>query len=226
VGDSRLPLPVFAFAPSHNGGVNARRPTTPRPSGGATRASAPAKGARPASPTPITPRKKSASGPRAANAGPGRNATTRGRAGSRVEFNTRNNGTVSISWRAIVLTLVCAVAFVLVTPTLRLYLRQQEQERTLNNEVSAIEARNDELQRGIDRWSDPDYVRSKARERLGFVMPGQQPYIVVDPEAVVGEEAQQAYEEQMGYTEVVGPWYFEVWDSIRLAGDTEGAAGG
>lgn len=137
-----------------------------------------------------------------------------------MEFATRNNGTVSISWRAIVLFLVLAVAFVLVTPTLRHFLRQQESERRINDEVVAVQTRSEELERQIALWEDEEYVRSQARDRLGFVMPGQQPYIVVDPEAVIGEEAQQAYEEEMGIAAPVGPWYLEVWDSILVAGET------
>lgn len=196
--------------------MTARRPTTPRnPRTGS---------ARPAAPTPTTTRKRTSAAPKQSTTRPG---NTRGgaRRDSRVEFATRNNGIVSISWRTIVFFLVLAVAFVLVTPTLRHFLRQQEQERLLNEEVVAVQARTEELEREIARWDDPEYVRAQARDRLGFVMPGQQPYIVVDPEAVIGEEAQQAYEEEMGYLEPVGPWYLEVWDSILVAGEApaEGA---
>ncbi len=90
-----------------------------------------------------------------------------------------------------------------------------------------MQARTEELEREIARWDDPDFVRTQARDRLGYVMPGQQPYIVVDPEAVIGEEAQQAYEEEMGIAAPIGPWYLEVWDSIEVAGETpaEGAIG-
>ncbi len=137
-----------------------------------------------------------------------------------MEFETRNNGTVSLSWRLIVFVLVVAVSFVLVTPTLRHFLRQQEIERSLNDEAAAVQARTAELARELARWEDPDFARSQARDRLGYVMPGEQPYIVVDPEAVIGEEAQQAYEEEMGWAQPVGPWYLEVWDSIVVAGET------
>lgn len=177
--------------------MSARRPTTPS-RGAGTR--------RPESSRPTN----------------GRSAAPKAR-GSHVRIAVPNNGTVSISWRAIVLTLVLAVAFVLVTPTLRYYLRQQEQERRLDEQVLALEARNDSLQRAIDRWSDPEYVRAQARERLGYVMPGQQPWVVVDPEAVVGEDAQRAYEEEMGYVAPTKAWYAEVWDSVRVAGETEAA---
>lgn len=211
--------------------MNARRPTSPRtgttPSPGtSTRTSSRAGGSRPTAPTPTTTRRRTTAAPKASTTRP---ANTRGtaRRSSRVEFNTRNNGTVSVSWRTIVFVLVLAVAFVLVTPTLRHFLRQQETERRITDEVVAVQARTEELEREIARWDDADFVRTQARDRLGFVMPGQQPYIVVDPEAVIGEEAQQAYEEEMGIAAPIGPWYLEVWDSIEVAGETpaEGAIG-
>lgn len=70
-------------------------------------------------------------------------------------------------------------------------------------------------------WEDPDFVRSQARDRLGFVVPGEQPWVVVDPEAIIGEDAQEAYQAEMGYTPPVGPWYLEMWASVETAGGTE-----
>lgn len=116
------------------------------------------------------------------------------------------------------------MAFILITPTLRLYVSQREAERTLNEQVAAAEARNQELTRQIDRWSDPAFVEAQARERLGYVLPGQQPYVVVDPEVVVGEEQQQAYEQSLAsYSAPSGPWYAQVMDSVEIAGNTPAA---
>lgn len=130
-------------------------------------------------------------------------------------------GNYSVSWRALMLVVVLAVAFVLLAPTLRLYLRQQAKESAINEQVAAAEARNAQVEREISRWQDPAYIQAQARERLGFVMPGQQTYLVVDPEVIVGEEAQAEYEEANAAPELPpGPWYFQVWDSIQVAGQT------
>ncbi|MDO5495454.1 MAG: septum formation initiator family protein [bacterium] len=118
--------------------------------------------------------------------------------------------------------LVAAVAFALLAPTLRLYLQQQAAESRISEELAAAEARNAQLEREIARWSDPAFIQAQARDRLGYVMPGQQPYTVVDPEVVVGEEAQAEYEALHAPAErPLGPWYLEVWDSIAIAGGTE-----
>ncbi|HZK04239.1 MAG TPA: septum formation initiator family protein [Actinomycetaceae bacterium] len=146
---------------------------------------------------------------------------------SRIEISNGSGGTYSITWRALVLLLVLAVAFVVLAPTLRFYLRQQAMESRVSEELVAIEARNAELEREIARWSDPAFIQVQARDRLGYVMPGQQTYMVVDPEVIIGEEAQAEYEHEHEHVlpgRVPGPWYFEVWDSIQIAGSTEPAA--
>lgn len=113
------------------------------------------------------------------------------------------------------------MAFVLVAPTLNLYFQQMEQVRTLNEQIEAARERNAQLEREIAMWEDEDYVRSQARERLGYVLPGEQSWVVVDPEVIIGEEAQEKYQEEMGYTVPLGPWYLEMWTSIETAGATE-----
>ena len=40
---------------------------------------------------------------------------------------------------------------------------------------------NADMQRQLDLWNDPDYISTQARERLGFVRPGETQYTVVDP---------------------------------------------
>lgn len=140
---------------------------------------------------------------------------------SRIEFAAGDGGRYSISWQALIMTLVLAMAFVLLAPTLRLYLRQQAMESAVNEQVAAAEARNAALNREIARWSDPAFVETQARERLGFIMPGQQNYLVIDPEVVVGEDAQAQYEELHAQPSLpTGPWYFQIWDSIQVAGST------
>ncbi len=126
-----------------------------------------------------------------------------------------------MSWRVLVGVLVATMAFVLVAPTLNLYFQQMEQERALTEQIEAAKERNARLEREVAMWEDPDFVRSQARDRLGFVVPGEQPWVVVDPEAIIGEDAQEAYQAEMGYTPPVGPWYLEMWASVETAGGTE-----
>jgi len=122
------------------------------------------------------------------------------------------------SVRALVFALVLIMAFVLVYPTLNSYLRQQSQLAELNAQVADARERNENLQADVARWSDPAYVAAQARERLAFVLPGETPYRVVDPET-----APDAPEKADGPTSVLDegttrPWYASVWDSVVVAG--------
>lgn len=119
------------------------------------------------------------------------------------------------------LFVVILVAFVVLAPTARAYLNQQEQLRELNDAIAATQERTSSLQAAIDRWSDDAYVQQQARDRLGFVMPGETPYVVVDPETVTGEEPVEADEPGPVVMPRTGPWYLTVWDSVQVAGEVE-----
>ncbi|MFC7404906.1 FtsB family cell division protein [Georgenia alba] len=176
-----------------------RRPTTSRPSG--------ARGS--GSPRPTTrqpaPKKKNR----------GRRALTFGGGGDGQPRPT-------ISLRALALFIVVLVAFAVVAPTLRYAVAQQEQLRELNADVAEARARNTELQRQLERWRDPGYVQAQARDRLGYVMPGETPYVVVDPETVTGGESQAEAEAAQREAEraAATPWYLRTWESVQVAGES------
>jgi cell division protein FtsL len=122
------------------------------------------------------------------------------------------------SVRALVFALVLVMAFVLVYPTLNSYLRQQSQLAELNAQVAAARERNEDLQADVDRWSDPAYVAAQARERLSFVLPGETPYRVVDPETV--PDAPEPIDAPASGLDAgsTQPWYGSVWESVEVAG--------
>lgn len=124
-----------------------------------------------------------------------------------------------VTVRMVMLFVVILVAFVLLAPTLRAYVAQQEQLRDLNDAIAATQERTAALEAARERWSDDAYVHAQARERLGFVMPGETPYVVVDPETVTGEEP--VSDEDPGPVTMprTGPWYLTVWDSVQVAGE-------
>lgn len=128
-----------------------------------------------------------------------------------------------ITLRAVVLFVVVLMAFVVLAPTLRAYVSQQEQLRDLNGRIEAAQQRTADLDAAVERWGDEAYVQAQARERLGFVMPGETPYRVVDPETVTGEEP-TADPADAGPVDMprTGPWYLTVWDSVQVAGEAGG----
>lgn len=126
--------------------------------------------------------------------------------------------------RAMVLTLVVLVAFVLVYPTLGSYLETRSEVEVLRAKRDAAQAENADLEADLRRWDDDAYVMAQARERLSFVMPGETAFRVVDPEVVrqtTEPEDGPVPERAEGSTR---PWYATVWESTRIAGELDGAA--
>lgn len=81
----------------------------------------------------------------------------------------------------------------------------------VNLELARAKAERDDLQAQLKRWSDPDFISAQARERLGYVKPGETRYKVVDP----GPE----YVERDAHNEEASdrPWFFALADSTVSA---------
>ena len=128
----------------------------------------------------------------------------------------------TVSLRALALFLVALMAFAVLAPTLRYAVAQQEELRELNAQVSEAEERNADLERQLARWQDPEYVQAQARDRLGYVMPGETPYVVVDPETVTGGESAAEAEaaERAVERAAATPWYLRAWESVQVAGES------
>ncbi|UFU03826.1 septum formation initiator family protein [Ruania suaedae] len=194
--------------------TNSPRTSPPRAASGraGSRAGAPARS--PSTRAPAHPRGKSSPTPPRTRRG------GRSRQGGAAAEEQREPRQITV--RGLVLFVVVLMAFIVLAPTLRAYVSMQEQNRDLGAQIAATEERNAELQAQIDQWNDPVYIQSQARDRLGFVMPGETPYRVVDPETVTGEEPASAEDDQ-GPVSVppTGPWYLTVWDSVQVAGEVE-----
>lgn len=89
----------------------------------------------------------------------------------------------------IMLGLVVLAAFVLV-PTIGTYLDQRQQISALQDAVEVSRADVEALEAQRERWTDPAYITTQARERLYYVRPGEVVYLVDDdlPAALVPQE--------------------------------------
>lgn len=131
--------------------------------------------------------------------------------------------------RALVLSIVLLAGFTLLFPTVRAYLTQRAQIEELHASVLTAEQEEERLQAELDRWGDDAYVAAQARERLGYVRPGETAYRVVDPEVVVETPVVEGTATPDGSVQgptlpvggAVAPWYTTVWESVRIAGEAE-----
>lgn len=80
---------------------------------------------------------------------------------------------------AIMLSLVVLGAWVLV-PTLGTYIDQRQKIAALEVSVQVTADEIKALEQQRDRWEDPAYITTQARERLYYVKPGEVVYLVDD----------------------------------------------
>lgn len=83
---------------------------------------------------------------------------------------------------------------------------------SLKKQEAALIEKKQELENDIDRWNDKSYVTAQARERLGFVFPGESSVRVNHPEAVTGDQ-----DDASTTTTSKLPWYEELSYSFEQA---------
>lgn len=109
---------------------------------------------------------------------------------------------------AILAAVVCALTLTVAGPV-RTYFSQQAQR----NQLAAAEAQlRDQIALLEDkkrRLADPAYIAAQARERLGFVMPGEVPFQVQLPNTPVDAKPQG-----QGPVDSGNPWYTNLWHNI------------
>lgn len=82
---------------------------------------------------------------------------------------------------AVLFLVACMVvaAFIVMSP-LRTLMDQRAERADLVEQIAQAQERNEKLRQELAKWEDPNVVRREARERLGFVQPGEKVYIVTD----------------------------------------------
>jgi cell division protein FtsB len=69
---------------------------------------------------------------------------------------------------------------VILSPSLRILAEQQQEIAQLRVDLERTEQEVFDLEEQRDRWRDPSFVETQARERLMFVYPGDITYLVID----------------------------------------------
>jgi cell division protein FtsB len=121
-----------------------------------------------------------------------------------------------LTTRAAVLGLVVCGLVVSAALPLREYLSQRGQIASAKAKNAQQQARVDALERQLQQWKDPAYVKAQARTRLHFVMPGEYAYVVLSPHASPLPAGKAA----LPGVQAVGPeapWYSQVWAGVQSA---------
>lgn len=121
----------------------------------------------------------------------------------------------------IMLGLVVLGTFVLV-PTVGTYMDQRQRIDALRSAVAVSEDEVADLQAQRDRWTDPAYITTQARERLYYTMPGEVVYLIEND-----LPASATPQEQDDVSDEVGPtrtdWMAQLVRSVTAAGTAQPA---
>jgi cell division protein FtsB len=80
--------------------------------------------------------------------------------------------------------LVIVLGTFLISQDVQIYLDQRRQIVEMEQSIKLAEEAVTQMQAERDRWQDPVYIRSQARDRLYYVLPGEVPYLVMNHEGM------------------------------------------
>lgn len=122
-----------------------------------------------------------------------------------------------ISTRLLILFIVLFTIAVTLAPPTQHYFAQRAQISALEASVASNRAKLLEARAELERWRDPDYVRSQARTRLHFVLPGERQYIILGAENEASNTTEGAAPINEDFPLGV-PWYSRIISSITSVG--------
>jgi len=118
--------------------------------------------------------------------------------------------------RVLALSAIFFILALTIAPPVKHYFTQRAQISALEAQLSADNTALQKAREELTLWQDPDYIKSQARERLHFVLPGERQYIVTDG---------QTNTSQNGSTKIASsladgqPWYSRLIASISETGN-------
>jgi cell division protein FtsB len=114
--------------------------------------------------------------------------------------------------RAAILAAVICVLTLTIAGPVRTYFAQRTEMNQLIASEAALREQIAELEQQKAKLADPAYIAAQARERLGFVMPGDIPYQVQLPPSATNPEEPDALPGTSSVPD--GPWYSTLWKTI------------
>lgn len=113
---------------------------------------------------------------------------------------------------------IAGMALVTAVIPFRQILDQQARVDSASAELSRVSLENELLGGEVEALSTPQEIERLARENLGYVMPGETAYVVLEPE----ETATPTSAVPVADHEVDVPWYLAIWNFFTGA-DLSGA---
>ncbi|SEQ94278.1 FtsB family cell division protein [Microlunatus flavus] len=124
----------------------------------------------------------------------------------------------NLTARALALVVVVLVLVISYATSLRIYFAQAHEIATTKAEIAQSQASIADLQSQITRWNDPAYVSAQARERLGWLVPGETGYTVVGADGKPlggGLTLDSTPTDDPGQPQAM--WWDRMWGSVKAA---------
>ena len=119
-----------------------------------------------------------------------------------------------VTARFIAISVVIFIIALTIAPPAQRFFTQRAQINAVQAEIENRKARLAEAEIELQKWRDPNFVQSQARERLHFVLPGERQYIVVGVEttqSAADKKKTPVATKQFGSA----PWYTKLISSIQ-----------
>jgi cell division protein FtsB len=123
----------------------------------------------------------------------------------------------SLSARAIALAVVLLILTISYATSLRIYFAQAHEIASTNAEITERQQRIRELQGELASWGDETYVRTQARDRLGWVVPGEIGYRVVGADGKPLGGGAKITAETAPDESAPDAWWSKLWGSVQAA---------
>lgn len=119
------------------------------------------------------------------------------------------------SFTALILSVI-VVGVIVLAPSLHTFFEQQRELQELRQQTSDAKQQVEDLTLERSRWADPSYIRTQAKERLYYVLPGERSFLVIND---IGEELdEEAPAVSTELTETKIDWMEQLSASFLIAG--------
>ena len=118
--------------------------------------------------------------------------------------------------RVLALSAIFFILALTIAPPVKHYFTQRAQISALKAELSADNTALQKAREELLLWQDPEYIKSQARERLHFVLPGERQYIVTDGQTSTSQNGSTKIASSLADGQ---PWYARLIASISETGN-------
>jgi cell division protein FtsB len=128
--------------------------------------------------------------------------------------------------RALAVLSVLVILAVSYANSLRIYLDQQRDIGVATQQIHDRTERITQLQDELNRWNDPAFVKAQARDRLGWLLPGETGFRVVGADGKpLGTGVVLKTQSELPPGEHPEMWFDRMWGSIETADNPERKVG-